>query len=112
METPQQCNTRGDLDNAVNAEPDQGDAARRKARRNADQPFQTVIGDGEILKPLTAPDKQGPVHRCCGHSHQSIASTLIQAPGEQWAGGSPGGILKPQADMTALPIASLLIVIM
>jgi hypothetical protein len=57
LQPPEQCRPRCDLDNAIEAEPDQGYAPGNETGDDGDQPFEAVVGDGEIFKPAATPDE-------------------------------------------------------
>jgi hypothetical protein len=57
LQPPEQRRPRCDLDNAIEAEPDQSYASGNKTGDDGDQPFEAVVGDGEIFKPAATPDE-------------------------------------------------------
>ena len=57
MEPPEQRRPGGHFDEAVQPETDQRDGPGDYPGDNGDQPFKTVVGDGEVFEPL-APANQ------------------------------------------------------
>ena len=61
MQTPQQCGARGHLNRAVESEADERDAAGKESGSQRNQPFETVVGNGEPLQLDAASNMPGPV---------------------------------------------------
>ena len=71
VEPPEQRRPGGHFDEAVQSEADQGDGPGDCPGDNRDQPFKTVVGDGEVFEPLAPANQFTAVWRGRG-CHRSI----------------------------------------
>src|ERR1035437_1524150 len=71
VEPPEQCRPGCHFDEAVQSETDQGDGPGYCPGANRDQPFESVVDDGEVFEPLAAANQFTAVW-CGGGRHDSI----------------------------------------